>query len=144
MMKVINGKKYDTETAEFCAEYWNGLSTRDFEYYKEELYRKRTGEYFLCGYGGGNSKYGEWHGNSGGPGDKIIPMSLLEAQKWGEENLDGEEYEEIFGAIDEGDKIQISTWISARVKEDLDALKVAKNCTSADIFIAGIEAMKNK
>jgi len=144
MKKIINGKRYDTDTAEFCASYDNGMVYGDFEYYREELYRKKTGEYFLYGRGGGNSKYGEWHGSSGGPGKAIRPMSLTEAQAWAEKNLDGEDYEEIFGVVEDGDKVQISTWISTRIKDDIDVLKNEKNYTIADIFAAGVKALRNE
>ena len=43
---IINGKLYNTETATYVGGYSNGLSINDFNYYDEELYRKRTGEYF--------------------------------------------------------------------------------------------------
>ena len=47
MKKIINGKLYDTDTAKevFAISCGNGPS--DFHYYAEQLYRKRTGEYFL-------------------------------------------------------------------------------------------------
>ena len=40
MKKIINGKMYNTETAEYIGEdsYSN---SRDFSYYCDELYRKR-------------------------------------------------------------------------------------------------------
>ena len=46
--------------------------------------------------------YGEWHGNSGGPGEKIMPMTMDEAQSWAEEHLDGDDYIAIFGEPEEG------------------------------------------
>ncbi len=41
MKKIINGKKYDTETATRLADWNNG------GYCKETLYQKHTGEYFM-------------------------------------------------------------------------------------------------
>ena len=46
MKKIINRKKYDTETATQIADYWNGLSKSDFNIVYEILYRKRNNEFF--------------------------------------------------------------------------------------------------
>ena len=107
MNKIIKGKRYDTETAKKMG-YYQHLYPRDFGYVCEELYRKTTGEFFLYGEGGPASKYRErtndgsmWCG-----GEKIMPMTLKEAQAWAEEHLDGDEYEKIFGEIDETGKKQ--------------------------------------
>lgn len=105
MKKIINGKKYDTETAEKVgSDSYNG-SPRDFEYWSEELYRKRTGEFFLYGEGGASSKYAEARGQSGwyGGGEKIIPLEYKEAVEWAEKHLTTDEYEELFGAVSEED-----------------------------------------
>ena len=47
MKKIINGKKYDTETAKWLGDYWNGLGGNDFKKLFETLYQKKTGDYFL-------------------------------------------------------------------------------------------------
>ncbi len=101
MKKIINGKKYDTDTARFIG-YAGYSHPGDFGFYVEHLYRKRTGEYFLHGIGGAMSKYArkiglnEWSG-----GEEIIPLSLEEARKWAEEHLNADEYELAFGKIEE-------------------------------------------
>ena len=56
MKKIINGKLYDTETAKLIGRSYHGEGPRDFRHYSEELYRKRTGEYFLYGEGGPMSR----------------------------------------------------------------------------------------
>jgi hypothetical protein len=101
MKKIINGKKYDTDTAKILGSA--GYShPGDFNHWKETLYIKKTGEFFLHGIGGPMSKYAhrvslnEWTG-----GEKIIPLTREEARKWIEKNLDVEEYEEIFGEVEE-------------------------------------------
>lgn len=77
---------------------------RNFSYCSEVLYRKKTGELFLYGEGGPMSKYAESCGqNEWSGGEKIIPLSYEAAQKWAEEHLDGDKYEEIFGAVTEDD-----------------------------------------
>lgn len=100
MKKIINGKVYDTGTAELVGEWSNGYYANDFSYCSEDLYRKRTGEFFLHGDGGAMSKYAVSNGNnSWGGGEKIIPLTYEAAQKWAEEHLSGEKYEAIFGEI---------------------------------------------
>ena len=101
MRKIINGKLYDTDTAR-CIGSDSYSNTRDFHHWSEELYVKRTGEYFLFGEGGPLSKYSrslgdnEWSG-----GEQIIPLSYDKARKWAEEHLSADEYEEAFGLPDE-------------------------------------------
>lgn len=101
MKKIINGKKYDTETASEIWCYWNGLSITDFHYKKERLYKKKTGEFFLYGEGGGLSGYARHYGDGWGFGEKIIPLTENEAKEWAEEHLDGDDYEKIFGEVEE-------------------------------------------
>lgn len=99
--KIINGKMYNTETAKEIAYYWNGYSGNDFRSMSETLYLKKTGEYFLYGSGGPLSKYGEDYGREKTWGDKFIPMSEDKAKKWCMENLDANEYIEIWGEVEE-------------------------------------------
>lgn len=102
MKKIINGKKYDTETATKVAEYWNGRSTRDFYYLYEELYRKKTGEFFLFGSGGAATNYAMQCGSNTWCGNQcIIPLSVEAAKKFAEKNCTADEYEKIFGEVEE-------------------------------------------
>ena len=96
MKKIIGGKRYNTNTAKNLGSA--GYShPGDFSFWHEELYQKKTGEFFLYGKGGAMSRYArrigpdEWTG-----GEEIRPLSLKEARKWAEENLDVEEFERIF------------------------------------------------
>ena len=110
MKKVIGGKRYDTETAKEMGYDYYG-TPRDFNHWTETLYRKRTGEYFLHGEGGPNSKYSQSIGqNEWSGGEQIIPLSVESAQKWAEEHLSGEEYEQIFGEIEEDDSKKTVTF----------------------------------
>ena len=100
MNKIISGKRYNTETAELIDSY--SKFSGSFEYIHEELYRKRTGEFFLYGKGGPRSKYAErveqntWQG-----GEDITPLNEDEAKAWLEEHSDAEHYEQCFEVIDE-------------------------------------------
>lgn len=121
MKKIINGKVYDTETAQQLA-YWENMpDVRDFHQYNETLYRKKTGEYFLHGEGGPMTKYARTVGtNSWSGGERIMPLSFAEAQAWAEEHLDGEEYEEIFGEVTEdGSRHQVCYSLSAATVETI-------------------------
>lgn len=102
MKKIINGKKYDTKTAQCVGEWDSGHPYNDFNWCSESLYRKKTGEFFLHGEGGALSKYTTTlDQNSWSGGEEIIPMSEKEAKNWAEESLDGDDYEDIFGKVDE-------------------------------------------
>ena len=128
MKKIINGKRYDTETAEFIGSVHPG----QLEYWREELYRKRNGEFFLYVIGGPSSKYGS--GNA-----EIRPLSIKEAQEWTEKHLSADRYEEIFGKVEEG-LVQIAIRIPAELKEIADKL----DSTQAEIFAEVVKAILNK
>ena len=101
MKKIIKGKRYDTDKAkELGSDSYS--NPRDFNYWSETLYQKNSGEFFLYGEGGPMSRYAvsiSQNGLSGG--EKIIPLSVESAQKWAEEHLSADEYEEIFGEVQE-------------------------------------------
>lgn len=115
MKKIINGKVYDTTTAERVGGWSNNCSTGDFNYCSEELYQKRTGEFFLFGEGGPRSKYAVSCGNNDwGYGKRIIPLTYEAAQKWAEEHLSAEGYEAIFGeVVEDGSRIVVTLSLSA-------------------------------
>ena len=92
---------YNTETASYLGSYWNGLSVRDFRHVREELYRKKTGEYFLYGEGGPMTCYSEPFGDMRGSGEGIHPMTEAEARAWAEDRLEPDEYIDIFGEPEE-------------------------------------------
>lgn len=85
MKKVINRKMYNTDTAKEIYSTRTMNSTR-----WQVLYKKKTGEFFVehvtC-----------WQGEH----DWLEPISLEQAKNWVEEYMDGDEYEELFGAVEE-------------------------------------------
>ena len=116
MKKIIDGKKYDTETAREVGYWSNNRSYSDFSYCSETLYQKRTGEFFLFGDGGAMSRYAESCGqNEWTGGSHIEPLTYKAAQKWAEEHLDADEYEAIFGEVPEDNS---TTVISIRLPAD--------------------------
>ena len=96
MKRVINGRKYDTETATLLASWNNGYDINDPNYVEEILYRMTTGEYFVYGRGGANSCYSKWHNGQWYGSNDIIPKSEPRARAWVEE-LANEDYKKIFG-----------------------------------------------
>ena len=136
MKKIINGKRYDTTTAERVGEWSNGQYTSDFRYCSEDLYRKRSGEYFLHGEGGALSKYASSSGDSSGWGENIRPLTLAQAQEWAESHLDGDEYEKIFGTVDENsEKTTTSISLTAADLKLIKEKAINEGMTLSDFIV---------
>ena len=84
MKKVIEGRRYNTETADLIASYDNGLGRSDFDWCEVDLYRTKTGAWFLAGAGGARSGWGAScdGGRSMGPGIGIQVLARSEALEW--------------------------------------------------------------
>lgn len=82
MLKIINGKRYNTETAhEVLALDNGGYSRSDFRYEDTSLYLTTKGGWFLAGHGHAMSRWARKSGsNSWGPGEGIQPICAQEAQ----------------------------------------------------------------
>lgn len=102
MKSIINGKLYNTETAEYIEGITSGHGARDVFYFEEELYRTKKGQFFICYDGGPMSKYGEWTGQQGHGASGIKLLTEDEAKQWLEENNMTEKYMELFEGIEEG------------------------------------------
>jgi hypothetical protein len=140
MKKIITGKLYDTETAkELGNDYYS--NPRDFHYWSETLYKKRTGEFFLYGKGGPASKYAESCGqNTWSGGEKIIPLSYKAAQEWAEEHLDADDYQSIFGDIsEEGEDVYISVKLPAAVDAKVRRMASENGVSLTAMIISLIE-----
>ena len=96
MKAIIEGKRYDTETADELAKADNRLSYNDFNYCFESLYRTKKGAFFLAGEGGALSKYAGVCGNANCEGRGIIPLTEEDALSWLEENKEVELIEKYF------------------------------------------------
>lgn len=98
MKKVIRGRAYDTSTARHVSSTCGGdENCRGLFYWEENIYRKKTGEYFLHCWGNAGSQYAEHHGTNSETGETIKPLTYSEAQKWAEKYMDGDEYIKEFG-----------------------------------------------
>jgi len=93
MKKIIDGKTYNTETAEFIRNYSNGLGNRDFRNLDEDLYITKKGAFFLSGSGGAMTKYSEPCGNMTGGGEGVIALTNQEALDWLEDHGSTEDIE---------------------------------------------------
>jgi hypothetical protein len=101
MKRIIGGKKYDTETATKVASWTtSGYSRSDFRFAHEELYRKRTGEFFLYGEGNAMTQWASSCGNMRSWGSDIMPLTEEQAKLWVEEKAN-QEYETLFGEVAE-------------------------------------------
>lgn len=125
MKKIIEGRVYNTETAKLLGEF-SYSNSRDFNYFTEELYRTKSGAYFLYGEGGPASRYSKQvEQNSWTGGCDIRSMSPQGARAWAEEHLDADEYEEIFGEPEEAgdDRVPLNLSVSAKTKAKLEIMR---------------------
>lgn len=140
MKKIIrNGdqwRRYDTETAKEVGSWSNGLSYRDFTHVKETLYRKKTGEFFLYGCGGPNTHYrrrvgsNEWSG-----GEDIRPLTIEEAKEWAASRLDGDEFEDIFGPVEEDDaKKTVSFSLRLATIDKIEKIALSKGIKKSEVI----------
>ena len=99
MKAIIQGKRYDTETAVLIGESEAKCGRSDFSFWEAGLYKtKRSGAFFLAGSGGPMTRFGKSYdgGNSKSGGSKIIPLSANEAYEWAERELEIDALEEHF------------------------------------------------
>lgn len=138
MKKIINGRRYDTETAQQVAEYQHSYPS-EFDYYVETLYRKKGGEFFLHGYGHAASPYCEWVDSSTrSAGERLMPMSYSEAQEWAEKHLDADEYEAIFGEVEEdGTRTVLPVSLTTAQLEQIKRLAAQDGATKLSPWILG-------
>lgn len=140
MKKVINGKRYDTETAEFIGRWENIHNSADLQYECEELYKKKTGEFFIYGAGGPASSFALQTGtNSRSGSSKITPIIENEAKKWVEKYLDGDTYENLF-EIEEEDNIAFSLLIPENLYNKLKNESDKTGKTMKDIIVEALES----
>lgn len=119
MKKIIGGKLYDTLTAAKIACCYSEEPPTAPNFLQETLYRKKTGEFFLHGKGGSESKYAKLKGGKQWCGaEAIIPLSYESAQSWAEKNLDTIQYEGVFGPIAESNaKKTVTLYLQENILE---------------------------
>lgn len=141
MKKIVQGVLCDTTTAKRLGKA-SCLGSRDFAHWREELYRTKSGKYFLYGEGGPASRYAvtigqnEWSG-----GEKIQLLSRETAMKWAEEYLDGDEYIAAFGDPEETEKA-MSVVLPLKTRERLEVLKAETGMTFSEIIARAVDGYK--
>ena len=102
MKRIVDGKRYDTETAERVT--WvgsrSGISRSDHTYWDAAIYRTPRGRWFLAGDGGPASIFAKSVGNGTSGGSGIIPISDGEALRY-LEDVEAMDALERFFAIEE-------------------------------------------
>ena len=87
MKKIINGKLYDTQTAELVCD-WTQRMYNDLGYVYYALYRSPRGRYFV---------YSARNGHA-----DLELLTRKKAKKWNESCLLADEYIRVFGTPEEG------------------------------------------
>lgn len=89
MRKIKKSKLYDTDSAVCLGTFENGKDDNP-RWYKEGLYRKKTGEFFLAGEGNWDSKYAIRDGRSTvtpeGRGWDVFPLERDDVIEWSNEH----------------------------------------------------------
>ena len=98
MKAIIQGWRYDTETATLIGQAGYNGSRNDFEYWEAGLYVTKKGNYFVAGKGGPMSMFSKPVDSGGATGSEgIKTLSEDEALEWAERNLPIETVEQHFG-----------------------------------------------
>lgn len=118
MTKRINGVYCNTDTAKLLFSAGNNLHYDDLNCWEENLYRTKTGFYFL-------NKYQGWNKS-----EEIILITEEEAKKWGEKKLTAEQYNIAFDTNNEKTKILVS--LSPSAIEELNKIKKEKNLNQSE------------
>lgn len=139
MRKIIHNKVYDTDTAKLVGHWSASVAVSDFSWYAEDLYRKRTGEYFVYGEGHAASPYRERSYDMWAPGEQIVPVGYDEARRWAEGHLEADEYEAEFGVPEEGEAV-ISAVISNAAKAAIDRRRAKTGETISQIIDEAVMA----
>ena len=96
MKRIIDGKRYNTETAQEVATSWNGYARNDFNFCEETLYRTPRGNWFIYGNGGPMSPYNRSVGDLTAGDERIVPVDAERARSWLENADEAEALEKWF------------------------------------------------
>lgn len=136
MNKVIKGKRYDTSTAQLLYTYEIESPNEAFKGI-EQLYYKRTGEFFLFQNLEGNPPYFQ-------PGTMktrdITPLNSTGARKWCDDTFPGENLP-LPNSADQIPKLSIGMLISADDKRRSDALRRRLDISHAEIYLKGLDTL---
>lgn len=120
MMKLIKGRKYNTDTATKLIEYKMGLGT------KQVLFLKRTGEFFLFI-----------------NDEKIVPLNNDEAKEWVKGNVP-EMYDEIFNQEDGNQKADTHFMLEKSLLKKAKIAAVDENISLGTLIEKALREYLNK
>ena len=142
MFKVINGRRYNTDSATEMARV-EEYDRTDRRWYCDTLYRKMNGEFFLFGMGDSESKYSKTISDGIKVGGfNFIPMTFYEARDWSKDNLGSEKFKEIFGLFesDKGlDKRTVTYRLSLNTLDKIARLADESRLTKSEIIEKAID-----
>jgi len=98
MRKIMDGKRYDTETAEFVVQLHCPYYGNDFKAHDTGLYRTKRGNWFVAGSGGPLTQWARQVGNGYSGGSGLRPLEIAEARDLLEQHGTPEQVEQYFGA----------------------------------------------
>jgi hypothetical protein len=91
MKKIINWKKYDTDTAQCVIPLSSRVGKSHFGYWECDLYRTAKGNWFICGEGNGASIFAvvAGTGTTAGSGIRVVSDGWVrdELEKAGHDNI---------------------------------------------------------
>ena len=98
MRRIIDGKRYDTDTATMVADISPaGFYRNDFRYEETKLYRTVRGAWFIAGEGGPLSRWSRSLGQNGmTDGEGLRPVDADEARAYLEREGDTHSIEQYF------------------------------------------------
>ena len=98
MIRIVNGKRYNTETADLLCNISRGSYSRsDFNYDDTDLYVTKNGNFFIAGEGGARSRWAQSVGqNSWGGGEGLRPIDRNDARNLLEQYGTPEQVEQYF------------------------------------------------
>lgn len=122
MKKIIKNKVYDTNTAILIARAdHDNIKDTYGATCKQALYRKKTGELFVHLESGTSLTLHSVLQNDYRQGRGIYPLTYDQAQKWCEEELSADKWEEVFGDPEDDEEdvllgVRVSAAAAAKLK----------------------------
>ncbi len=136
MKRVINGAVYNTESAIYIGIYNSRKELDDMRRFTEELYRTRSGKFFLLLSGARNPQY---HTKRNEP--KIVSLAFEEAQNWVKEKLSPEQFQTLFGLPEHPEKKQnMHISLSAKTVHLLNQKRAETGTSISELIEWAVEA----
>lgn len=140
---------YDTDTARKIAERKSASFNTD-ESFRETLFRKKGGEFFLFGEGGKESKYRKATAKGYINGQKIIPLTYKEADNWLKQASTTNPklkplYKRIFDISDaESKKVAVTFRVKQATKNKIEKIATIMNVHQGDVIDNLLKEYKEK